>query len=68
MSEVSFATEQELEESAISSRTRAQLHNPIIEDAKAVSDKGKHGCNVIKAPSAPLPLLKLDSQSIQSLK
>ena len=68
MLEVGFATEQESEEPAISSRTRAQLRNPIMEDAKAVSDKGKHGCNVMKAPSAPLPLLKPDSQSIQSSK
>ena len=68
MLEVSFVMKQESEESAISSRTRAQLHNPIVKDAKTVSDKGKHSCNVTKAPSAPLSLLKSDSQLIQSLK
>ena len=64
MSEMNLTTEQESEESAISSRTRAQIYNSIIENAKTVSDKGKHGCNVIKAPSAPLSLLKSDSQLI----
>ena len=68
VSEVSFVTEQESEELTISLRTRAQLHNLIIENVKTVSDKRKHDCNVIKASSALLPLLKLDSQLIQSSK
>ena len=68
MSEVSFVTEQESEESAISSRTRAQLCNPIMKNVKTVSDKRKHDCNVMKASSASLSLLKSDSQLIQSSK
>ena len=68
MSEMSFAIEQESEESAISSRIRAQLYNLIIKNVKTVSDKRKHDCNVMKASSASLPLLKSDSQSIQSSK
>ena len=64
MSEISFVIEQESEELTISLRTRAQLHNLIMKNAKTVSDKRKHDCNIMKASSAPLPLLKLDSQSI----
>ena len=68
ISEVSFVMKQESEESAISSRTRAQLCNLIIKNVKTVSDKRKHDCNVMKALSASLSLFKSDSQSIQSLK
>ena len=68
ISEVSFMIEQESEESAISSKTRAQLYNLIIKNVRTVSDKRKHNSNVMKASSASLPLLKSDSQLIQSSK
>ena len=35
-----------------------------MKNMTALSDKGEHGCSVIKAPTASLPLLKSDSQSI----
>ena len=68
MLKMSFVTEQELKELTISLRTKAQLHNSIMKNAKTVLNKRKHDCNVMKASSALLPLLKSDSQLIQSLK
>ena len=62
---MSFTTEQELKESAISLRIRAQLYNLAL---KNVLDKREQGHNVLKAPAVLLLLLKSESQFIQDLK
>ena len=64
MSEINSVTEQELKELTILLRTRAQSCNQRMKNMTALSDKREHDHSVIKAPTALLPLLKSDSQSI----
>ena len=64
MSEADSVTEQELKELTILLRTRAQSHNQRIKNMTILSDKREHDCNIIKALTTLLPLLKSDSQSI----
>ena len=47
MSEVNSVTEQELKESAISSKIRAQSHNQRIKNIIALLDKGEHDHSII---------------------